>query len=132
MLLLLRSKKYRNKGMPMKKSYRVKKKKNFNRCLIKTILCKSSFRGVRFRETTTSPFSSGDFCWEENWKRGHKKCCEAENPREFISIKDRISPEIDFIVIARPGLEKLSSEEVKANLTHVLNLAKILDVREGE
>ncbi|MCD4926116.1 ribonuclease P protein component, partial [Enterococcus faecalis] len=25
----------------------------------------------------------------------------------------------------------LSSEEVKANLTHVLNLAKILDVREG-
>ncbi len=31
-------------------------------------------------------------------------------------------------MIARPGLEKLSSEEVKANLTHVLNLAKILDV----
>ena len=93
------------------KSPTVSRKKNFNRCLIKTILCKSSFRGVRFRETTTSPFSSGDFCWEENWKRGHKECCEAENPREFISIKDRISPEIDFIVIARPGLEKLSSEE---------------------
>jgi len=48
-----------------------------------------------------------------------------------VQLKDRISPEIDFIVIARPGLEKLSSEEVKANLTHVLNLAKILDVREG-
>ena len=49
----------------------------------------------------------------------------------LFQLKDRISPEIDFIVIARPGLEKLSSEEVKANLTHVLNLAKILDVREG-
>ena len=66
-----------------------------------------------------------------NWKRGHKECCEAENPREFISIKRPYLSEIDFIVIARPGLEKLSSEEVKANLTHVLNLAKILDVREG-
>lgn len=49
----------------------------------------------------------------------------------LFQLKDRISPEIDFIVIARPGLEKLSSEEVKANLTHVLNLAKNIRCKRG-
>lgn len=33
---------------------------------------------------------------------------------------------LDFIVIARPGLEKLSYEEVRSNLEHVLKLAKII------
>lgn len=108
-----------------------RKKKNFNRCLIKTILCKSSFRGVRFRETTTSPFSSGDFCWEEIGNAVTRNAVKRKIRASLFQLKDRISPEIDFIVIARRGLEKLSSEEVKANLTHVLNLAKILDVREG-
>ena len=89
----------------MKKSYRVKKEKNFNRCLIKTILCKSSFRGVRFRETTTSPFSSGDFCWEENWKRGHKNAVKRKIRASLFQLKDRISPEIDFIVSMRKTQE---------------------------
>lgn len=39
MLLLLRSKKYRNKGMPMKKSYRVKKEKEFQQVFNKKQSC---------------------------------------------------------------------------------------------
>lgn len=34
---------------------------------------------------------------------------------------------LDFIVIARPGVEKLAYAEVRSNLEHVLKLAKIIE-----
>ncbi|QQV79687.1 hypothetical protein JG559_05540 [Enterococcus faecalis] len=54
----------------------------------KTILCKSSFRGVRFRETTTSPFFEWGFLLGR--KIGNavtRNAVKRKNPREFISIK---------------------------------------------
>ena len=103
----------------MKKSYRVKKEKEFQQVFNK----KQSCANRRFVVYVLEKPQQAHFRVGNAVKRKIRA--------SLFQLKDRISPEIDFIVIARPGLEKLSSEEVKANLTHVLNLAKILDVREG-
>lgn len=43
------------------------------------------------------------------------------------SIKDDIDPELDFILIARPSIEKLALSELRSNLEHALRLAKIIE-----
>ena len=48
----------------------------------------------------------------------------------FVSIKEEIDPELDFIVIARPSVKGLTYDEVRSNLVHVLKLAKIIDREE--
>ena len=108
----------------MKKSYRVKKEKEFQQVFNKTILCKSSFRGVRLEKPQQAHFRVGISVGKKIGNAVTRNAVKRKIRASLFQLKDRISPEIDFIVIARPGLEKLSSEEVKANLTHVLNLAK--------
>ena len=45
----------------------------------------------------------------------------------IFEMKEQINPHVDFIVIARPSVSTLSSQEVYSNLQHVLKLAKIID-----
>ena len=120
----------------MKKSYRVKKEKEFQQVFNK----KQSCANRRFVVYVLEKPQQAHLLWKTRVgisvgkKIGNavtRNAVKRKIRASLFQLKDRISPEIDFIVIARPGLEKLSSEEVKANLTHVLNLAKILDVREG-
>ena len=114
----------------MKKSYRVKKEKNFNRCLIKQSCANRRFVVYVLEKPQQAHFRVGISVGKKIGNAVTRNAVKRKIRASLFQLKDRISPEIDFIVIARPGLEKLSSEEVKANLTHVLNLAKILDVRE--
>jgi ribonuclease P protein component len=44
----------------------------------------------------------------------------------IFDMKDMINPNLDFIVIARPSVSNLSSQEVYSNLLHVFKLAKII------
>ena len=41
-------------------------------------------------------------------------------------LKESIDSTCDFLIIARPGVDKLTSEEIHSNIKHVLKLAKIL------
>ena len=116
----------------MKKSYRVKKEKEFQQVFNKKQSCANRRFVVNVLEKPQQAhFRVGISVGKKIGNAVTRNAVKRKIRASLFQLKDRISPEIDFIVIARPGLEKLSSEEVKANLTHVLNLAKILDVREG-
>lgn len=45
-------------------------------------------------------------------------------------LKEEILPNYDFIIIARPSVETLTSEEILTNIKHVLTLAEIMKTRE--
>ena len=45
----------------------------------------------------------------------------------IFEMREQIDPHVDFIVIARPSVSTLSSQEVYSNLLHVLKLAKIIN-----
>lgn len=115
----------------MKKSYRVKKEKEFqqvfqhkqscaNRRFVLYVLEKPEQRHFRVG------LSVGK-------KIGNAVCRNAVKRKMRASIyqlRDTIVPTYDFVLIARPGVEQLTAEEMTQNITHVLNRAKILKVRE--
>ena len=44
----------------------------------------------------------------------------------IFELRGEIQPDLDFIVIARPSVSTLTSQEVYSNLKHVLKLAKVM------
>jgi len=44
----------------------------------------------------------------------------------IFELREEIQPDLDFIVIARPSVSTLTSQEVYSNLKHVLKLAKVM------
>lgn len=47
--------------------------------------------------------------------------------REAVAcLEDQIKPEVDMVVIARQGVEKMSLDEIVKSLSHVLKRAKLL------
>ncbi len=46
--------------------------------------------------------------------------------QSLLELKPQIDPQMDFLVIARRGANKLDMAETKKNLVHVLTLAEVL------
>lgn len=111
----------------MKKSYRVKNEKEFqqvfkkgqsfaNRKFIVYILEKPN--QVHFRVGISVGKKIGNAVTRNKVKRKLRQ--------SFLELKLEIKKDCDFIVIARPGAELLSMNEVKKNFVHVAKLAKLL------
>jgi ribonuclease P protein component len=114
--------------MQMKKSYRVKKEKDFQKVFNKKKSCANRRFVVYVLEKPNQPhFRVGISVGKKVGNAVTRNAVKRKIRASLFQLQENIKPELDFIVIARPGIESLSSEEVKANLKHVLKLAKILN-----
>lgn len=110
----------------MKKSYRVKKEKDFQRVFDTGESCANrKFVVYRLADSDQTHFRVG--------LSVGKKVGNAVNrnriKRQIRAVLQELKPEIasvDFIIIARPSTRDLHHEEIRSNLIHVLKLAKII------
>ncbi|WP_062532614.1 ribonuclease P protein component [Jeotgalibaca dankookensis] len=111
----------------MRKSFRVKKEKEFqkvfhngaskaNRQFVIYVLPKEG--QLHFRVGLSVGKKIGNAVVRNSVKRKIRQA--------LLEIKPMIKSEIDFIIIARQPTAKLSTEEVKKNLLHVLKLAQVV------
>ena len=114
--------------MQMKKSYRVKKEKEFQQVFNKKQSCANRrFVVYVLDKPEQKHFRVGISVGKRIGNAVTRNAVKRKIRASLFQLQGNIKTEIDFIVIARPGLEELTSEEVKANLKHVLTLAKILN-----
>ncbi|MBL1229329.1 ribonuclease P protein component [Enterococcus sp. BWB1-3] len=110
----------------MKKSYRVKKEKEFQR----VFLSKDSYANRRFvvyiLKREQKHFRVGISVGKKIGNAVTRNAVKRKIRASIYTLKDQIDESYDFIIIARQGVQDLTSEEVMTNLKHVLNLAKIL------
>ena len=112
----------------MKKSYRVKKEKEFQQVFNKKQSCANRrFVVYVLDKPEQKHFRVGISVGKRIGNAVTRNAVKRKIRASLFQLQGNIKTEIDFIVIARPGLEELTSEEVKANLKHVLTLAKILN-----
>lgn len=112
----------------MKKSYRVKKEKEFQTVFFN----KQSYANRKFVVYVLSKpeqlhFRVGISVGKKIGNAVTRNAVKRKIRASIYQIRESIEPAYDFIVIARPGVEKLTSEELQSNLVHVLKLAKILN-----
>ncbi|GCF92391.1 ribonuclease P protein component [Enterococcus florum] len=112
----------------MKKAYRVKKEKDFQKVFQEgTSFANRKFVVYRLEPSGQDHFrvgiSVGKKIGNAVARNRVKRLIRAVLQESSLQIDDRI----DFIVIARPAVKGLTYEEVRSNLTHVLKLAKIIN-----
>lgn len=112
--------------MQMKKSYRVKKEKEFQDVFLKKQSCANRRFVVYVLKKDQEHFRVGISVGKKIGNAVTRNAVKRKIRASVYALKDEIDPSYDFIVIARQGVEELASEEVMTNLTHVLKLAKIL------
>lgn len=111
----------------MKKIYRVKKERDFqtvftnsnsvaNRRFVVYILDKPE--QVHFRVGISVGKKIGNAVTRNAVKRKIRSALS--------HYEDQLRDDVDFIVIARPGVQQLSYADVCSNLLHVLKLAKLI------
>ena len=111
----------------MRKSYRVKKEKEFqkvfvsgkssaNRNFVVYVLPKENQR--HFRVGISVGKKVGNAVQRNAVKRKIRASLQ--------ELEEKLSPDVDFIIIARPSVALLSFQEVCSNLQHVLKLAKVM------
>ena len=111
----------------MRKSYRVKKEKEYkkvfttgkssaNRNFIVYVLPKEN--QPHFRIGISVGKKVGNAVKRNDVKRKIRA--------SIFELREEIQPDLDFIVIARPSVSTLTSQEVYSNLKHVLKLAKVM------
>ncbi len=111
----------------MKKSYRIKKEKEFQ----EIIQTRQSFANRNFIVYASvckgqPHFRVGISVGKKVGNAVMRNRVKRQIRQSLFELKVEISPEANFIVIARPAAVQLKTEEVKKNLIHVLNLAKII------
>ncbi|MHC5216897.1 ribonuclease P protein component [Enterococcus sp. LJL128] len=114
----------------MKKSYRVKKEKEFQQVFLNKQSCANRRFVIYVLKKEQQHFRVGISVGKKIGNAVTRNAVKRKIRTALYTLKDQIDETCDFIVIARPGVQELTSEEVLKNLTHVLNLAKILKVSE--
>lgn len=117
----------------MKKAYRIKKEKEFqtvinarasyaNRNIVLFVLPKEN--QAHFRVGISVGKKIGNAVMRNRVKR---------QLREAVwTVRDQLKSQLDFVLIARPAITSLSTEEVIANLRHVCRLAKIMNEEDAK
>ena len=111
----------------MRKAYRVKKEKEFQ----KVFQTGQSFANRKFvvyvLPKDQPHFRVGISVGKKIGNAVARNAVKRKIRASIFDMKDMINPNLDFIVIARPSVSNLSSQEVYSNLLHVLKLAKIIN-----
>lgn len=111
----------------MRKSYRVKKEKEFQKVFVTgKSTANRNFVVYVLPKEEQAHFRVGISVGK---KVGNAVCRNAVKRKIRASLQqmgDHLLSEVDFIVIARPSVALLSFQEVYSNLQHVLKLAKVM------
>ncbi|KAF1295081.1 ribonuclease P protein component [Enterococcus sp. JM4C] len=112
----------------MKKAYRVKKESEFQQVFQEgTSFANRRFVVYRIDKPEQKHFRVGISVGKKIGNAVARNAVKRKIRASLFELKERIEPELDFIVIARPKTEELSSKEILSNLVHVLKLAKIIE-----
>lgn len=112
----------------MRKSYRVKKEKEFQKVFSKRQSCANrKFVVYVLEKPEQQHFRVGISVGKKIGNAVVRNAVKRKIRASVYQIRTAICPTCDFIIIARPGVEKLTSNEIQTNLEHVLKLATILE-----
>ncbi|MGM0122671.1 ribonuclease P protein component [Enterococcus sp. AZ194] len=112
----------------MKKAYRVKKEREFQKVFQEgTSFANRRFVVYRLDKPNQKHFRVGISVGKKIGNAVERNSVKRKIRASLFELKERINPELDFIVIARPLTNELPSKELLSNLEHVLKLAKIIE-----
>lgn len=114
----------------MKKSYRIKKEAEFQAIM----QLKNTFANRNF-VIYTKPIEQAHFRVGLSVGKRIGNAVTRNYVKRVIraslqQLENRIDPNTNLIIIARPNITKLSASDVKKNLEHVFKLANILKIEE--
>lgn len=110
----------------MKKKYRVKKEREFQKVFQEgTSFANRKFVVYRLEPSGQKHFRVGLSVGKKVGNAVTRNQVKRHIRAVLQELKDELPP-IDFIVIARPTTKDLPHDEMRSNLIHVLKLAKIL------
>lgn len=110
----------------MRKSYRVKKEKEFQ-YVFKNGKSYANKKFVVYRlPKNQAHFRVGISVGKKVGNAVTRNAVKRKIRASIYEMKEMIDPSIDFLVIARPSVSDLTSKEVYSNLLHVFKLAKII------
>lgn len=110
----------------MKKAYRVKKERDFQRVFEQGNSCANRRFVVYKLPKEQEHFRVGISVGKKVGNAVMRNSVKRKIRASLYTLKDQIDPNLDFIIIARPTVSELDSEELMQNLKHVLKLAKII------
>lgn len=112
----------------MRKSYRVKKEKEFQ-LVFHTGASKANRQFVVYvLEKKGQPhFRAGLSVGKKIGNAVARNAVKRKIRQALLELKPYIRPDLDFIVIARKPTAEMSMEEIKKSLVHVLKLAHVLE-----
>ncbi|CAM3233944.1 ribonuclease P protein component [Vagococcus sp. PNs007] len=110
----------------MKKSYRIKKEKEFQMIMLK----KKSFANKNFvvyaSYNDQKHFRVGLSVGKKIGNAVNRNYVKRQIREGLFNLKGCIDKDVSMIVIARPNIVNLTTQEVKKNLEHVLKIAGII------
>src|SRR5699024_5418330 len=116
----------------MKKAYRVKKEKEFQKIIqLKQSFANRNFVLYKMHKAEQAHFRVGISVGKKVGNAVVRNRVKRQIRQGLFEIQKEISPEYDFILIGRPNIRQLTTEEVKKNLRHICRLANIMVDREG-
>lgn len=110
----------------MKKAYRVKKERDFQRVFEQGSSCANRRFVVYKLPKEQDHFRVGISVGKKVGNAVMRNSVKRKIRASLYTLKDQIDPNLDFIIIARPTVSELDSEKLLQNLKHVLKLAKII------
>ncbi|MHC5269294.1 ribonuclease P protein component [Enterococcus sp. LJL98] len=111
----------------MRKSYRVKKEKEFQKVFTRgKSSANRNFIVYVLPKTDQSHFRIGISVGKKVGNAVQRNAVKRKIRASIFELREEIQPDLDFIVIARPSVQTLSSKEVYSNLRHVLKIAKVM------
>lgn len=116
----------------MRKSYRVKKEAEFQKVFDrKHSVANRMFIVYKIEQPTAKHFRVGISVGKKVGKAHDRVYVKRRIRQTLLEYKEQIAPNYDFLVIARPLANGQSMAEIRENLVHVLQLAKLLPETES-
>lgn len=116
----------------MRKAYRVKKERDFQYVFNKGKSYANRKFVVYVIENEQPHFRVGISVGKKIGNAVKRNAVKRKIRASIYEMKEMLDPTIDFLVIARPSVSDLSSEEVYSNLLHVFKVAKIIKHTKGK
>lgn len=111
----------------MKKSYRVKKESEFQKVFKEGISCANRrFVVYQLNKENQLHFRVGLSVGKKIGNAVTRNQVKRYIRQSLLELTPELRNDVDFIIIARKGVETLNFYEVKENLQHVLKLANLM------
>lgn len=111
----------------MRKSYRVKKEKEFQKVFVSgKSSANRNFVVYVLPKKDQKHFRIGISVGKKVGNAVRRNAVKRKIRASVQALGEQLLPDVDFIIIARPSVAHLSFQEIHSNLQHVLKLAKVI------